>query len=205
MESGLMTIWTGTHGEGQSNQGKDRDMLGLLERLVHFRIHFDCHVVIRHDPLISLSDFLVNPNLEWLTNDCVNQVGQVWSWQLLSFSFHRWKRLHHLWYHCRVHKHGFQLQAIEVRDCDVLDVDLLYPSSSASCQISHVKDGDRLILRQEESTVMSEKTVDLPLTLVLSSKGRRVNRDLLLLVRYLASRLAISLIWILIRIFHLVL
>ena len=128
-----------------------------------------------------------NPSLKGFSNDCVNHICQVLSGQLLSFSLHRWQSFHHLWILCGIIQHRLHLQALEVRNRDVLDVDLLQLPLSAGGQVSHVIDGHRVVTRKIGAAVMREEAIDFSLALEFGAKRCCINHNCLRLILILVA------------------
>ena len=134
-------------------------MIGSFESLQDFRIHFNGHILILDGLLGPSLNLALHPLLESFTNNCVNDVGNVGSWQLLDLSRLNWKRLHHL---CRLScmvKHCIQSQAFEMRHVNCLHSVSLDDLPLAACQVSIVEDSDIVIGWQVRTDVEAQELI----------------------------------------------
>lgn len=116
------------------------------------RVELVCYLFVHQDGVhlvtslcMPIVDSLLDPLLEGLADEGVDDVCHICSWQLLPFSQYHGKTLHHLRVDGGVAKQRIYRQAFEMRHRYHLDVRLLDSASFAGGQIGHVVDRHRLV------------------------------------------------------------
>ena len=128
-------------------------MLAGLEPCEDLRVHVDSEVLLLDELLVPLGDLLVDPVLERLADDGVDEVGDVGPGQLLHLSRLHGQRLLYCWVALGVMEHGSRAESLEVRHLDGLHLRRLDGSPPAGSQVSQVEDGHRLVAGQEDAAV----------------------------------------------------
>ena len=67
----------------------------ISECLSYLWIHVDLLILLPSE-FVSLVHLVLNPLLEWLPNNRIYHIAQVWTWKFLSFSLHNRQTHHHV-------------------------------------------------------------------------------------------------------------
>ena len=115
-----------------------------------------------------------HPLAELFLLERVNDIRNVGSRQVFSFSQGDWKCSHHIWMPGRPVKHRFNLEPIEMRHRYVFHQLRLNSCSGAGHQLLQVVYRHRVVGAQVAAAVVREESPDFPLTLELCTKARRI-------------------------------
>ena len=97
---------------------EDRHCQALLVNGVYFRVHMN-HAFFLFDPFVSGINKAIHPVLERLSDQGVDTICYVLTWELVDLSVACWQCLLNLWVGLGKIKHCFDLEAFELRQCDV--------------------------------------------------------------------------------------
>ena len=106
---------------------------------------------------------LINPCLERLSNDGIDDIGYIASRQLLTLSLDHRQDCHDILMLSGILQHCFECQALEVWDGDVLYICLLDPCSLSRYHVPHMENRHGLIAAEIEATIMCQESVNLSL------------------------------------------
>ena len=119
----------------------------LPEELSNFWVHLDCQVLDFGDFVISHVDSLINPLLERGTQDCINHIGNVLSWELINFLF-RFRQMIECFSIPGGASKGqdiFNWQSFEVGNVDEFDIITFDDFAFVGYQVPEMEDGDCMI------------------------------------------------------------
>ena len=146
------------------------DGSGLLEDPGNLRVHLDVKVALECPLFVPLIDPCINPIRKGLSNNCVNDVGNILAWQLLELSLNQRQGSQNIRVpHGKFHN-MFDCQPFKLRNNDMLYVLRFYHPSASIDQIFHVPYGHGFKAGKVGPNIMCKETVNLTFTSVLGTK-----------------------------------